>query len=291
MTALTQEDFEKLSALAEGIKDETKRNNAQGLLQRMTEVIEGGGDRVITWTPTQVKVLQALSNMDNIQADNPKDVAVGALVAGGRVLPNGVRVVPLMFYSSRSLWDPNKDNPVKLCNSPDAKTGWKYGDCKACNFGNSKEEGKAPPCNKEQTFLAIAEDLSDVYRVTFAKSQYRNGMEWGKEITASRTHPYKRTYSLHGESHEKNKKIKVIKAKLEDVRVTVTSPDVLPFLEALHRKNVDDRKAYLDAYSKSTEQRLIAMQEERPALEHQEGQEAEAEEAVVVDSAAPAYRL
>lgn len=288
MTVLTQEEFDRFSALANEIKDETKKANALGLLQRMTEVIEGGGDRVITWNPTQVKILQALSNMDNIQGDGKKNPSAGDLVAGGRVLPNGTKVIPLMFYSSRSLWDPNKDNPVKLCNSPDAKSGWKYGDCKACAFGNSKEEGKAPPCNKEQTFLVVAEDLSDVYRVTFAKSQYRSGMDWGKEITASRTHPYKRTYSLHGEALEKNKKIKVIKAKLEDVRQTVATPDVMPFLEALHRKNVDDRKAYLEAYHEATEKRLIDMQEERPALEHQE---AETEEAVTVDNSAPAYRL
>lgn len=287
MTVLTQEEFEKLSAIAGEIKDETKRANALNLLERMVHVTEGVGDKVITWAPTQVKILQALSNMDNISSPNGK-VAAGDLVAGGRVLPNGTKVIPLMFYSSRSLWDPNKDNPVKLCSSPDAKTGWKYGDCKACSFGISKEEGKAPACNKEQTFLAIAEDLSDVYRVTFAKSQYRSGMDWGKEISASRTDPYKRTYSLHGESLEKNKKIKVIKAKLEDVRQTVATPDVMPFLEVLHKKNVVDRRTYLEAYAKSTAQRLIDMQEERPALEHQE---TEAEETVTVNSSEPAYRL
>lgn len=287
MSVLTQEEFTKLSGLADAIQDETKRKNALELLQRMTEVIEGGNDKVITWMPTQVKILQALSNMDNIQADNPKDVTAGALVAGGRVLKNGTQVIPLMFYSSRSLWDPNKDNAVKLCNSPDAKMGWKYGNCNSCAFGKSEEEGKAPPCNKEQTFLVIAEDLSDVYRVTFAKSQYRSGLDWGKEITASRTDPYKRVFSLHGEALEKNKKIKVIKAKLEDHRQLVASTDVLAFLKALHRKNVDDRKAYLETYHKTTSERLIAItNESHVALEYSPEESPE-----VVSSDTPAYRL
>lgn len=270
MTAITQDEFQTLSALAEAIKDETKRGNAHALLQRMTEVIEGNGDKIITWMPTQVKVLQALSNMDNVQAENPKDVSAGALVAGNRFMPNGTKVIPLMYWASRSLWDPNKDNPVKLCNSPDAKVGWKYGDCYKCNFGRSEEEGKAPPCNKEQTFLVVAEDLSDMYRVTFHKSQYRSGLDWGKEITNSRTHPYKRVFSLHGEALEKNKKIKYIKARLEDVRANVQEPEVMLFLEAMYKKQLSDRKAYLESYHSNVEQRRIAMIETdgRPALDY-----------------------
>lgn len=279
MSTITDEEYSALVKLAKEIKDETKSQNALALLDRMRLVIEGAGDKVISWMPTPIKVLQALSNMDNISAKNPKDVAAGALVAGSTHMPNGTEVIPLMFWSSRSLWDPDQNNNRKLCSSPDAKFGWAHGECSKCPYSRS-EEG-VPPCNKEQTFLIMARDLSDMYRVSFHKSQYRSGLDWGKDIQNSRTFPFKRVYGLSGESLEKNKKIKTIKATLLDVRDNSIPEDELAFLEAMYKKQLNDRKGYLEMYRQQVQDRQdkkghIAIShdgEQAPvaAIEHDDG--------------------
>lgn len=253
---ITQEELKYFTELATAIPDEAKRANALALLERMSTCIEGVGDRPITWLPTQIKILQNMSNMDNITADDPRAVAAGAIVANNHVLPQGTKVIPLMFWNGRSFWDPDPNNNRKLCSSPDAKMGWAHGNCFECVYSKAAEGEQIPPCTKEFVFLVIAEDLSDIYRVTFAKSQYRNGMDWSKEITASRTHPYKRIYSLVTEASEKKKTIKVLRAKMEDVRTATFAPEVTAFLEAMFKKQLNDRKNYLESYHAYVENRI-----------------------------------
>lgn len=259
MTVITQEEFDTLSKLAEAIKDETRRTNALSLLNRMTEVIEGVGDRPITWQPKLVKVLQALSKTDDITG-NAKP---GAIVAGNEVVPNGTEVIPLMTWTSRSMWDPNKDSNRKLCSSPDGKLGYNHGLCRNCPFGNSKEPGVPPPCNKEQAFLMIRRDFSDMWRLTFHKTQYRDGKDWSDNIKNSRVHPFKRVYALNGADYEKKKQIKTIKASILDVKENEIPADELAFLEAMYHKQLEDRKAYLENFTQYVESRSA------PALEHQ----------------------
>lgn len=271
MSVITEEEYQNLAALANAIKDETKRTNALGLLERMNTVIEGMGDRPITWLPTQIKILQSMSDMDKINADDPRDKVAGSLVAGNRVIPQGTKVVPLMFGTARSLWDKNTENTRKLCSSPDGKVGWVYGTCNTCPHSKGVDAESLPACNKEIVFFAMAEDLSDMYRLNFAKTAYRSGMDWTKEIQQARTNPYTRTYSLNGESYEKKKTIKIIKANLESVRTNATDPDVLAFLAAMATKQIADRKNFLVQYHKSVADRLIAMTEDtgnRNAVEY-----------------------
>lgn len=261
MTVFTAEDFTKFMGLAQAIEDEGIRNNACSLIERMNEVIEGTGDQPILWQPTIIKVLQSMSNMDNV-TDGGAPVSAGSLVAGSHTIPNGLQVIPLNIWQSRSLWNPDKDSTNRLCSSPDAKLGWKHGNCYDCALGTSKEEGKPPACNKEYSFMVIAEDLSDMFRLTFAKSQYRSGMDWQKEVVNSRTHPYKRVYSLSGDSSVKNKKIKEVKAKLLGPTASRDLPYVteayMAFITALYEKQTSDRKAYLLAYHEETNKRLIS---------------------------------
>lgn len=294
---ITQEELKQFNELAAAIQDETKRANALALLERMSTCIEGVGDRPITWLPTQIKILQNMSNMDNITAENPRDVAAGAIVANNHVLPQGTKVIPLMFWNGRSFWDPDPNNNRKLCSSPDAKVGWAHGNCFECPYSKAPEGEQIPPCTKEFVFLVIAEDLSDIYRVTFAKSQYRNGMDWSKEITASRTHPYKRIYSLVTEASEKKKTIKVLKAKMEDVRTAGFTPDVVAFLEAMFKKQLNDRKHYLESYHSYVENRIRMINAEQggeralPASEAQEYLPAAPAGDADGDSGIPNYNL
>ena len=258
MTVITQEEFDNLSKLAEAIKDDTRRTNALALLGRMQEVIEGVGDRPITWQPKLVKVLQALSKTDDILG-NAKP---GAIVAGNEVVPNGSEVIPLMTWTSRSMWDPNKDSNRKLCSSPDGKMGFAHGLCQKCPFSRS-DEG-IPPCNKEQAFLMIRRDFSDMWRLTFHKTQYRDGKDWSDNIKNSRTHPYKRVYALNGADYEKKKQIKTVKASLLDIKDNAIPADELAFLEALYHKQLNDRKIYLERYHEYVESK----QGDAPALEN-----------------------
>ena len=261
MTVISKEEFDNLSKLAEGIQNEQRRNNALALLSRMTEVIEGVGDRPITWQPKLVKVLQALSKTDGISG-NAKP---GALVAGSEVVPNGSEVIPLMTWTSRSMWDPDKDSNRKLCSSPDGKVGYAHGNCRQCPFGNSDKPGVPPPCNKEQAFLLIRRDFSDMWRLTFHKTQYRDGKDWSDLIKNSRTHPYKRAYAVSGADYEKKKSIKTIKASLLDVKEEIPA-DELAFLEAMYFKQLNDRKIYIENYHEYVEKRLT--DNDTPALEN-----------------------
>lgn len=260
MTVLTAEEKTHLTALAEAIPNEGLRNNALSLIERMEAVIEGIGDRPITWQPTILKVLQSMSNMDNVtEGDGGAPVAAGSLVASNQTVPNGLPVIPLCLWQSRSLWDPDTDNVKRLCSSPDAKIGWAHGSCYECSFGTSKEEGKAPACNKEYSFLVIAADLSDIFRITFAKSQYKSGMDWQKEISYTRTHPYKRVYAVRGDSSAKNKKVKEIRASLlgNTNGQEFFSEEYMAFLEALYLKQTHDRKQSLIDYHANYEKRLL----------------------------------
>lgn len=281
MSVLTEEEVSHLTTLAEAIEDQGLRDNALSLIGRMTEVIEGVGDRPITWQPTIIKVLQSMSNMEQVM-EGGAPVRAGSMVAGSTTIANGLRVIPLIIWQSRSLWDPNPDSTTRLCSSPDAKLGWNHGNCYECELGVSKEEGKPPACNKEYSFLVINQNLSDIYRLTFAKSQYRAGMDWQKEVTMSRTHPYKRVYSLSGEPQQKNKKIFELKAKILGTTTgqegLLATPAYMAFLAALHEKNTSDRKKYLESYHADTEKRLLLRADGATgaALEHRPEGEAQA---------------
>ncbi|HET8686253.1 MAG TPA: hypothetical protein VFM18_06265 [Methanosarcina sp.] len=292
---ITPSELELFNNLANAIQDEAKKANALALLERMATCIEGVGDRPITWLPTQIKILQNMSNMDNISADDPRAVTAGAIVANNFVLPQGIKVIPLMFWNGRSLWDPDPNNSRKLCSSPDSKIGWAHGSCYECAFSKAPDGEQIPPCSKEFVFLVIAEDLSDIYRVTFAKSQYRNGMDWSKEVIASRTHPHKRIYSLVTEASEKKKTIKVLKAKMEDVRTANFTPDVMAFLDAMSKKQLADRKNYLEDYHNYVNKRIAMVNAEagERALPNESVQEylPKPDEGGASDSGIPNYDL
>lgn len=277
MSVITKDEFDKLSGLANGIKDEVKRGNALVLLDSMTQEIDVGDGNPRTWQSKLVKVLQALSSMEKITAENPKDVRAGAMVAGTHLLANGTQMIPLMTWISRSMWNPDQNINRKLCSSPDSRIGWAHGECIKCPFGKSDEPGVAPPCNKEQSFLTIDRDFKDMYRFQFHKSQYRDGMDWSKMIRDANTHPFKRVYSVNGEPTQKNKKVQTIKVTLQDVRENALPADELAFLEALYQKHLGDRKRYLEDYRAEVEQKLNGAgaqvdsslhltHEERPAI-------------------------
>ena len=68
MTVLTENEFHTLSALASAIPEEHLKNNALALLDKMASVIEGVGDRPITWQPTFIKIIQGTTDTSNLVA-------------------------------------------------------------------------------------------------------------------------------------------------------------------------------------------------------------------------------
>lgn len=256
MTVLTENEFHTLSALASAIPEENLKVNALALLDNMCQVIEGVGDRPITWQPTFIKIIQGTTDTSNlIQGGAP--LQGGSIVVGNETVANGFKVIPLVLYQSRSLWDKDPESSRRLCNSPDSKVGWKYGDCNKCDFGFGGE-GRAPDCNKEYSFSLMAEDFSNIYTLKFHKMSYRNGMDWQKEITASRTHPFKRIFELNGQTSEKKKTVKEIRAKLVGNTAAAYSPEAMAFLEAIYKKHVGDRQQFLVDYHTKIEQNLIS---------------------------------
>lgn len=258
MTLLTQEEYTNLSALASAIPEESLKENALGLLDRMVEVISGMGDRDITWQPTYVRIMQGTSDMSAVMAAEGATVNVGSIVIGNTAVKPGFRVIPIAFWQSRTLWDKSDDsNGRKLCSSPDAKTGWNHGDCKTCPFGIGGPD-TMPDCNKEYAFLVMAGDFSDMYMIKYHKSLYRAGLDWSKEITQARVHPFKRFFELHSRSQEKKKTVKEIHAKLAGVTASEYSPEAMKFLEAIYKKQVTDRAQSLIAYKENVDRRLTA---------------------------------
>lgn len=262
MSLLTEEEYERLSALASAIPEEHLKNNALDLLNRMVEVISGIGDRDITWQPTYIRIMQGTSDMSSVTAAEGATVTIGSIVIGNTAVKPGFKVIPIALWQSRTLWDKEEtNNGRKLCSSPDAKIGWKYGACNQCRYGIGGQDAP-PPCNKEYAFLLMAEDFSDMYMLKYHKSLYRAGLDWSKEIAQARVHPFKRMFALNSQAQEKKKTVKEIRASLAGNTASAYSPEAMAFLEAIYKKQVHDRAHSLVEYKKTVEQRLIARESE-----------------------------
>jgi len=259
---LSPEEFQRFTALAEVIPDETLRTNALTLLQEMTEVIEGVSDRTITWKPSFLRIIQGTTkNLDRFYKGEHKDapdIKSGTMIIGNQSIPHGIEVIPLISWYSRTLWDSkDDDNGRAICQSQDAKLGWRYGDCKKCEF-SSAPEGKVPDCKKEISVMAITGDLRSIIVVKYHKSFYTTGNEWLKEIGNSRANPFERVYTLTGSLSSKKKAGYEPVPRLKGVTRNLVSPEVRTFIEALFRKTLKDRTDMLKAVSESINARLIA---------------------------------
>jgi len=258
MTVLTKDEYENLLKLASAIPEENLKANATNLIEKMSEVISGIGDRDITWQPTFIRIIQGTTDTSNISAAEGATVNVGSIVVGNEAVKQGMKVIPIALWQSRTLWDKDEDaNGRKICNSPDAKVGWRYGNCNACKFGIGGES-TPPPCNKEYAFLLMDADFSNMYMIKYHKSMYRTGMDWAKEITQARVHPFKRVFELNSRSQEKKKTVKEIHAKLHGITANLLSPEAMLFLEAIYKKQVSDRATFLLANAESVKERMIA---------------------------------
>lgn len=247
---------EALRKAAAGIKDKKLKANAEALLDSMETAIEGLGDNDTVWRPSALKVVQGTTNTDNL----PDGAGVGAMVVGSQLLAKKYNVIPLRVWDSRIAWAPDSENSGEIiCSSPDAKVGYKYGECRKCPKSDYID-GVGTACNKNKNVIVVAADLSDVFVCNFSKSQYASGMDWQKTMKQLKVHPFKRIYSLNTDKHPKFSTVKALFAHVQQDEIP---DDVLAFLEVLFSRVSEDRANQIDGFYESIRNRAAAALEDK----------------------------
>lgn len=200
--------YQQLTELAQNIKDAAKQANALQLLEDMQMEIVGIGDEPVRWRPSFVRVVQGTTDTSKI-ADK---VSVGDIVWGDNARGSTAEVIPLSAYQGRQMWDPDPNKTVMICSSPDAKTGFRYGDCKKCAFSKFDEAAKKSACSANYTFYVLAPDFSSVGQVSFSKTSYANGSAWFKLLRRN-GYPYTNLFNLKTKKSTQHKNVSLLEAE------------------------------------------------------------------------------
>lgn len=238
--------LEAVISSANGISDEVLKGNALALIRAMTTERTSIGDKIIRWSPSQLRIVQGTTNTDNIDGK----VTLGDIVLGSVPAANPLRVYILRSWDSRALWDQDLNRPNVICSSPDGKKGWKFGDCRSCE--NSKFQGEVPSlCRQQKTFLAITEDLTEIIRIDLSRTQLKIGAELEKRLSKMATMPFERVFELKSRRNEKNKNI----YNLDPIRTDDYSPaETTGFLNTVFDLFAERRREELTSfYSKMEE--------------------------------------
>ena len=228
-------NLENLSNLISSLPEDV-RENAENLVQRMGEVIEGISDKPIEFRPPNLKVVQGTSDRSAL----PKGATIGSLVIGEEILETPYTVYPIMSWTSRQKWNPDPEISNLECQSPDGEVGFRYGSCKDCVYKDFDKENNKPQCNKTSTFLVLSADFKYLFQINFSKTNYANGQDWIKAMKTAGVSPYKRSYRLKTETSSKSKNVEILVA--EAYAGNKSSEEVLPFLTALYTQAAADRK-------------------------------------------------
>lgn len=236
---------------------EPLRTNAQTLFKEMTEVRVGLGDRETRWSPTPLRIVQAMTNTDAIEGDAKK----GSIVLGATVSKTPVRVHILRVWDSRALWNADLTNPSIVCQSPDGKTGWRFGSCKECDNGKFHDD-TPPACRQQKTFLSITEDLRHIIRIDLSRTQLRIGMDLEKRLNKMSGIPFERVFELKSKKHDKNQAVYV----LDPVRTDdYSSPEVSAFLDAIFALFAERRREELAMFYEKRSQYDASKRDQAPA--------------------------
>lgn len=232
--------LEAVISSANTISDEGLRANALNLIKAMTTERTSIGDKIIRWSPSQLRIVQGTTNTDNIDGK----VTLGDIVLGSVPAANPLRVYILRSWDSRALWDQDLNRPNVICSSPDGKKGWKFGDCRSCE--NSKFQGDVPSlCRQQKTFLAITEDLTEIIRIDLSRTQLKIGAELEKRLSKMATMPFERVFELKSRRNEKNKNI----YNLDPIRTDDYSPaETTGFLNTVFDLFAERRREELTSF-------------------------------------------
>ena len=200
-------NLEKLAELAKSLPAPLN-TNASALVEKMGEVLEGFGDKPIEWRPDNLKLVQATSDRSKL----PKSAVIGSLLLGEELVSQPFKVIPLRMDKTRQHWNPDNTKAQVICSSPDAKTGFLYGDCYSCPHSKFDEVANRSACNTSLSYLCINAELTSIFMVNFSKTNYVNGTDWKKSMEKLRLNPYHRYYNLTTETSPKAKNVEILKA-------------------------------------------------------------------------------
>jgi len=234
-------NLEKLAELAKDLPAGIKEK-AETLVEQMGTIIEGISDKPLEWRPPMLKLVQGTSDRSKL----PKGAGIGSFVLGEELVDQPFEVIPIRLWTARQYWNPDPEQAKMLCNSPDSMVGFQYGECKLCPYSKYDEEAKKSQCNKTITALCASGDLSKVFLVNFAKTNYMNGVDWQGLMKKAGVAPHKRVYKLASTTSTKSKNVELIKAEPADPNKV--DPKLLPFIEELSRLSGDDRKLSLEKF-------------------------------------------
>lgn len=221
--------------------------NALALVEKMTVAIEGLGDDPdrAKWRPTNIKLVQGTTDRTKL----PKGATIGTLVLGERIMEQPLRVIPLAVWAGRQMWSPDQNEAKLLCSSPDAKAGYLGYDCKECPHSKWDETTKRSECGATHEMLVITEDLSEIFKVSFAKTNYANGKMWFSKMKEAGVAIYRRVYGLRSETNKQYKQVEsMIVEYYSDPKEKEVSPEIVDFIAEMFKMVQSDRKESLDVF-------------------------------------------
>lgn len=249
-------NLDKLKALAEKLPKEVKAN-AVALITRMEEVVEGIGDEPVRWKPSQLKLVQGTTDRGSI----PKGTAIGDFVLGEKKVEQPLKFIPERIWEGRQYWSPDQNENKLLCSSPDGKLGYIGSYCNQCPHSKFDEVARKSDCGKTQNVIAILPDLSDIFIVSFAKTNYKVGLELKTAATKAGVALYRRTYALTSETNKQYKNVENYAFETLGDADKITPEPLLEFLKELFDIIGNDRKENVDKFHEV----VLARKDERAA--------------------------
>lgn len=239
-------DLTKLQELAAALPKELSEK-ALALVERMGASIEGLGDEPQKWRPGNLKLIQGTSDRSKL----PKGAIIGSLVLGDVIYDTPFNVIPMSVWSGRQMWSPDQNEAKLLCSSPDGKVGYMGYDCKTnCPHSKFDEVARKSECGATYVVLAIAADMSDIFAITFAKTNYAIGKGWFKDMKDAGVAVYRRVYGLRSETNKQYKQVESFVVEKYSGKDKETPAAVLPFIEELFKMIRDDRQEMLTSFHK-----------------------------------------
>lgn len=236
-------NLEKLKSLTEKLPKEVK-GNAVALIARMEEVVEGIGDEPVRWKPSMLKLVQGTTDRGSI----PKGTAIGDFVLGEAKKEHPMSFIPLRIWEGRQYWSPDQNENKLLCSSPDGKLGYIGAYCAQCPHSKFDEVARKSDCGKTQNVISILPDLSDIFIVGFAKTNYKVGLELKTAATKAGVALYRRVYALTSETNKQYKNVENYALEMLDGDKKVTPEPILEFLKELFDVVSADRKDNVDKF-------------------------------------------
>lgn len=232
---------DSLIPLIENLPEDV-RQNAVNLVTRMGEVIEGIGDKPVTWRADFLRLVQSTTDRSKL----PKGTGAGDLVLGETRLEQPFPFIPIRIWEARQYWNPDQNETNLICSSPDAKVGYLGMDCRTeCPYGKWDDVAKKTACNKLQSVIAITSDLSTIFTLNFGKTNYSVGMELKALMSKAGVAPYRRRYALGAKPNPKYKNIECFTVEPLGDKEKVTPEEYLPFLTELFNLISSDREEQL----------------------------------------------